>query len=376
MANMQEKKPLTHAERIRIAVAAAFALLLLGAAAATWYFRDELFGAQEHILSVGQTESRLAYSYEPGAGQCFAMAGKNLAAVTGSGFSLFGPDGTLLGSTVTALQTPTVDGCAAYAAVFDQGGQSLWFADADGSITSRTAAGDILCLHCSPSGHAALVTREAGYKAVVTVLDSDHSEVWRWYCSTAYVVSARVSPDGRMVAILCLDSEGSEVRLFSLASETQQAAFSVSATVCADLHWFSAERICVYSAERVQFFSADGVWSATYDFAENYPIFCKAADSFLCLALSPYRSGSVSTVVALDSSGREIAAIDEKQEILSLDAANGEILIFDTAGAAMYSSTGVLRGRLADVTGFRSALIRNKGEALLLASGFAEVYKF
>lgn len=376
MAHTTSREPLSRSERLRIAAAAVLAVLLLAAAAATWYFRDRLFGAGGRELSAASAQTEAGYSFEPGSGQCFAAVGRLLAVGSNSGCALLLPNGDTAASQSASLADPAVVSCADYAAFFDTEGQTLYFADADGSLSQYDCGGAIVSVRCSASGHLAVVSREAGYRALVTVLNAAHEEVYRWYSSESYVLAAHVSPDGRKLAVLCPGEKGSQVKFFSLVSETQLSAFSVSDTVLLELCWLSGDRLCAFCADRAVFFTAGGEWAGAYDFAGRYLTLYAAGSNFVCFALSPYRSGSGATVVSVDSSGKELSSTTFAGEILSLDAAGNEFLVFDTANAVLFGANGAKKGTLSDVSGFKKALIRTKGEALLVAAGFAEVYKF
>lgn len=376
MAHTTSREPLSRRERIRIAAASVLAVLLLAAAAATWYFRDRLFASDGSMRSVSDAQTEAGYSFDPASGQCFAAVGKLLAVGSNSGYALLAGGGETIASQSAALADPAVVSCADYAVFFDTEGQTLYFADADGTLSQYDCGGPIVSVRCSASGHLAVVSREAGYRAAVTVLNAAHEEVYRWYSSENYVLSAHVSPDGRKLAVLCPDDSGSRVKFFSLVSEETLAAFSVSDTILLDLCWLSGDRLGAFSADGAVFFTANGEWAGAYDFAGRYLTAYAAGSNFLCFALSPYRSGSGAAVVTVDGSGKELSSTTFAGEILSLDAAGNEFLVFDTANAVLFGANGTKKGTLSDVSGFKKALIRNKGEALLIAAGFAEVYKF
>lgn len=373
MAHTSKQKPLTRGERIRIAAGCAAGALLLAGAAAFWFFRVR---RDASVLSTADSQAQAVYDFDPGSSACYAAVGKLLAVGTGSGFSLLSPDGETLCSQSAALDDPAVVSCSDYAVFFDTGGQTLYIADADGSVSQYDCGGAIVSVRCAESGHLAVVSRLSGWRAAVTVLNAAHQEVYRWYSADHYVLSAQTSPDGRKLAVLCLDDTGSEVKIFSLTSETQQAAFAVSDTILLELGWLSGERLGAFCADSAVFFTAGGEWAGAYDFAGRYLTAYDWGGSFLCLALSPYRSGSGASVVTLDDSGKELSSTLFTGDILSIDAAGSEFLVLDTTSAVLYSASGVRRGTLSDTSGFKQALIRSKGEALLIAAGFAEVYKF
>lgn len=369
--------PLSRADRIRLIVGGILALLFLAGAAAVWLLRDRFGPDDLKLHTADPAEMTGTYTYEAASDQRFACLGSSLVVARGSGFELLDENGLSLASRVTAMQTPAISAGEDYAAVYDLGGRSLFWLGSDGSIQEQSFDGDILLAEVSPSGHCAVVSRETGYHALVSVWNSEHREVYRWYAGSAWPLGAAVSPDGKTLAVLCVSGTGSEVKFFALDSEIQKAAFAVSDTVLLDLHWFSNHELCAYSDERALFFSADGSWSATYDFGGKYLSGCaKGGNGFISFALSLYRSGSAATLVSLDAGGRVLGETQTDSQLLSMQARNSELLVLCAGGATLYSPSLSEKGSASNLSGFKQALLRSKGEALLLAAGFAEIYKF
>lgn len=366
---------LSRADRIRLIVGGILALLFLAGAAASWLLRDRF--APEALRTVSLGENTGSYTYEAADTQRFACLGSGLLSASSTGFSLQDEKGEVLATVVAAMEQPAVSAGESYAAVYDLGGKSLWILEPDGRRQSLSFDGEILLAEVSSGGCMTVVCRETGYRGLVCVYNAEHREIYRWYAGSAWPMSARVSPNGKMLAVLCLSGDGSEVKFFSLDSETQQAAFSVSDTVLLDLHWFSDTELCSYSHEGVLFFDAGGSWSGTYDFGGRHLAGCADGGSgFISFALSPYRSGTTATVVSLDAGGRVLGEKDTDTQILSMHAKDSELLVLCAGSAALYSPSLTEKGRATELIGFKQALIRSKGEALFLASGFAEVYKF
>ncbi len=378
MAENQSKPRLvlSRADRIRLIVGGLLALLLLLGSAGLWLFRDR-FSPDTLSRSPSTGELTASYSYEPAATQRFACIGSSLVILRPSGFELLDENGQTLASRVSAMEEPALSAGDEYAALYDLGGRSLFWLHEDGGITEHSFAGSILLAEVSESGHCVVVSRETGYHALVSVWDPDHQEIYRWYCASAWVLGAEMSPDGKTLAVLCSSGSGSEVKFFTLDSEKQQAAFTVSDTVLLDLSWLSDTELCAFSHERALFFSAEGTWSGTYDFGGKYlSAYAKGGDGFISFALSPYRSGTTAAVISLDAGGRLLGEADFDSSILSMHARDSELLVLGAGSARLYSPSLSEKGEATGLGGFKQAILRSKGEALLLAAGFAEVYKF
>ncbi|MCD8117596.1 MAG: DUF5711 family protein [Oscillospiraceae bacterium] len=362
---------------IRGALIALGAALLLFAACIIIWLNESSFNTDDLTLSVStEAVAEEEYIFDAGSGQVFAAVGDGLAVATSTGIELLDGEGNTVASTVTPMDSPAIAVCDSFAVFYDLGGTSITVVDLNGSIQTMTPADTIISLTVSESGYVTVTTEYTGYRALVEVYDPSLELVYQWYSSSAWVMSGLVSPDGKDLAVLSYTSSGSEVRLFDLSQSEQQAAFSVSDTILLDVHWFSSNRLCAISAEQVIYFDGNGQWQNTYDYGGQYLTGYAFGDGFLTLALSPYRAGTSSVLVSLDASGREQGQAELQSGIICLNASDSEILVLVSDSAILYSDSLEEKGRLTGLTGFKYAMLRSRGEAVLAASNYAEVYSF
>ncbi len=351
--------------------------MLLFAACIIIWLNESSFNTDDLTLSVStEAVAEEEYIFDAGSGQVFAAVGDGLAVATSTGIELLDGAGNTVASTVTPMDSPAIAVCDSFAVFYDLGGTSITVVDLNGSIQTMTPADTIISLTVSESGYVTVTTDYTGYRSRVEVLDPSLELVYQLYSSSARVMSGLVSPDGRDLAVLSYTSSGSEVRLFDLSRSEQQAAFSVSDTILLDVHWFSSNRLCAVSAEQVIYFDGNGQWQNTYDYGGQYLTGYAFGDGFLALALSPYRAGTSSVLVSLDASGREQGQAELQSGIICLNASDSEILVLVSDSAILYSDSLEEKGRLTGLTGFKYAMLRSKGEAVLAASNYAEVYSF
>ena len=353
------------------------AVVLFATTIVIWFYQDS-FRADELILStMTAVTAQDEYSFDAGSGQVFASAGRGLAVANSTGFELLGPDGSVVASKLLRMDEPAIAACDSYAVFYDLGGTNIAAADFDGMLRELSVAGSILSVTVSSGGYMAVTTEATGYQALVTVYNAALNPVYQWYSSSAWVISAAVSPDSHKLAVLSYTASGSEVRLFSLSQESQLAAFSVADKVLLDVHWFSATQLCAYTTEQVFFFQDSGQWMDTYSFSGQYLIGCATGGAgFITFALSPYRAGTTSVLVSLSASGKLLGTTDIQSEIISLTAYDSEVLTLCADGAILYSDSLLEKGRITGLPGFKYGLLRARGEALLIASNYAELYKF
>jgi len=358
-------------------VTLAAAIILFVATIVIWFYQDS-FHEDDLILStVTAAVAEDEYIFDAGSGQVFASAGQGLAVANSTGFELLDSTGSVAASKLMQMDNPAIAACDSYAVFYDIGGTNIAAARFDGTIQPLSVEGDILSATVSTGGYLAVTTEATGYRALVTVYNAELSPVYQWYSSSAWVISATVSPDNRKLAVLSYTVSGSEVRLFSLSATEQQAAFSVADKVLLDVHWFSSSRLCAYTTGQVFFFSSDGQWQDTYSFSDQYLIGCADDGAgFITFALSPYRTGTTSVLVSLDENGKTLGTADLQSGIVSMTASGDQVLVLCADGALLFSETLTEKGRITGLPGFKYGLLRSRGEALLIASNYAEVYKF
>ena len=362
----------------KAAISLFLAILLFAACIIIWLYRDRFDPDRLIVLSSDNVAvAKEEYVLDAGAGQVFATAGTGLAAATTSGLELMDGNGEVSVSYLFQMDNPAIAAGLDFAVFYDLGGTNAAVASYDGTIRELTPAGNIISVTVSQSGLIAVTTDCTGYRGLVTVYSTRLEPIYEWYSSSAWVISGEVSPDGRLLAVLCYTAAGSEVRFFDLTKTEQQSAFSVSDTVLVDVHWTSQDQLCAYSTDQAIFFNSRGVWLDTYGFGEQYLIGCTFdGNGFVSFALSPYRAGTMSHLVSLDTGGRLLGETDVESEIVSLTAYGSEILVLCPDGAILLSSSLSEKGQLNGLTGFKYGLLRSRGEALLVSSNYAEVYSF
>ncbi len=368
--------PFSQRDAVSAIVALIAAIVLLAAAVVVWIYRDN-FSADNMVLYDDTATPEDEFVFDAGSGESFAAAGNGLAVANSSGLELLNSEGTAVTSKLMQMENPTADGCEDFAIFYDLGGTKLAVARFDGTVEEIPVSNEILSATVSRGGYISVTTEYTGRRALVTVYDPNLDEIYEWFSSSAWVLSACVSPDGEHLAVLSYTTTGSEVRFFDLNRESQQAAFSVDDTILLDLHWFNSNRLCALSGDQVFFFTADGTWQNTYAFAGQYLVgYTFDGANCAAIALSPYRTGTTATLVTLDPAGQELGTAQVDSAIVCLAASDLEVLVLCSDGAILYNSSLAEKSRLSGLPGFKYALLRSRGEALLIATNYAEVYSF
>lgn len=372
---MEEKKEKKRG-RLRVILAAVAALILIVGALLVLLYRDQLTPQRlNDTFGEGAPEAQTdPFTYEIGSGQIFAVSGNRLAVASATGIQLLSDKGVTLLHEVFAMNKAAISASEKYCVFYDAGGSELRFADADGAVKPLDVKNAIISARVNDGGFLTVVTEESGYKAVVTVYNNALQPVFAWHSGSAYVLAAQVAPNGKTLAALCVDGEGSRLTLFSLSSEKPIGSFEAPGELFWDMRWMGRDRLCLLSETRLVFLDSSAKQSSGYDFSGKYLLDYDLSGSFAALVLGEYRSGGGSELVTVDTEAREKGrAAVRQRDILSVSAgANGVLVLYaDSLELLTDSLTPV--NSTQDVLGVKQALLRKDGKCLLLSAYSAEL---
>lgn len=372
------KKPKKlHILRSTLAMLTTIALVAAGLLA--FIYRDYL--SEEGLRSIFSRGDSPApagepFTYENGSNQTFALAGDGLAVASSSGIQLLDSSGVEVFSQVTSMENPAVSASRSLALFYDVGGDICVAAGFDGEGKSVDAGRGIVSASVNTSGYFTVISEESGSRGLVHAYDSQCRELYRWYAGTGWPIKAAVSPDNRRLAVLCVTDEGSAIVLLRLDSETEQARLSYPGKLLFDMYFMSSERICAIGEDMVCFAGTDGGEVSRYDFAGQYlTAYDFGSTGFAAVYISPYRTGG-GTLVTLDADGSVLGSVELGGEMIALSAADRRLLTVTAGGLSLYSQSLELQKSEETLITAKTALLRPRGDALLLSSYFAQLHSF
>ncbi len=372
---MEKKKAKTRG-RLRTIFAVAAALVLIVGALLVLLYRDQLT-PQKLGDTFGENktpEDTEPFTYEAGGGQVFAVSGNRLAVASTTGVQLLNDRGETIHREVFSLGTPAISASEKYCLFYDAGGTQLRLADADGGIQALETEAGIVSARVNEGGYLSVVTEETGYKAVVTVYDSTLQPVFAWHSGSSYILAAQVAPNGKTLAALCVDGEGSKVVFFSLSSEKPIGSFAADNELFWELRWMGRDRLCLLSEARFVFLDGDAKEIAAFDFGGKYLLEYDIGGSFAVVLLGEYRSGGSCELITVDTEAREKGRTPVRQrDVLSVSAGSGGVLVLFADSLELMSDSLASVNSLRDVLGVKQALLRKDGKCLLLSAYSAEL---
>lgn len=362
------------------------AAVVLGAVAAV-VFRDNLNldsikrWLHYRTLSVSDSGRAESFAYGGSLDDTFAVLDGDLLVCSANNLSLYSGSGTRYVNQPVGMDNPTVDTNGSLAVAYDAGGGELYVLGQRELIWQAQGLSSILSARLNRSGYLTVVTQSSGYRGTVTVYDASYAPLMSVNVSSAFVMDAALSNDGRTLAIVTVGQEGgvfrSQLDLYAMNTGDTGAfqpdtTLSLGPCVVLDtLHtldqvWLLSDRGLTIADHQGQAVTAD--WSNLY--LKRYTL---GGDGFATALLGQYRAGSQAQLWVVDRQG-QIRTLDIHQQVLSLSAAGRYIAVLTGDRLDIYTDTLELYATLQGTQGARTALALPDGSAVLLSADEASFY--
>lgn len=365
---------------LRRVLAGVLTALLIALALLVFVFRDRLTseGLRETFGKAPAAEwTDETYTYETGSGQVFASVGDGLAVASSSAVQLLDEQGETVFKQVVSYGEPAVFGADKAALFCDIGGTGCLYVTAAGESSAVKPEGEILSASLNAAGWFVLITEEAGYKGLVSVYNAACELQYQWWSGSGYALRAALSPNSRSLAVLTADMEGGYVRFFTLTSEQEQAAAFYADELLFDLSFMDNDTVCALGQEAVRFLGTDGTERGSYLLGESYLMdYTLDSRDFIALFVSDYRTGERGRLVTLDAAGRVLGTAETERSVTVLSAQGRQLLVMTSGDLSLYNENLVRQYTNETLMTARSALLRPKGDILLLGAYSAERFSF
>lgn len=332
-------------------------------------------------LAVSDSGRAESFPYDGTLDDTFAVLDGDLLVCAPNTISLYSGSGTCYVSQPVQMETPVVDTNGSLAVVYDAGGEQLYVLGQRELIWQGEDLSGILSARLNRSGYLTVVTQGSGYRGVVTVYDSTYAPLMQVNVSSAFVMDAALSDDGRTLAILTVSQDSglfqSNLALYTLdTGGTGQ--FVPDATLplgtgvvlelrhTADRVWMVCDQGLILADHQGQLVCCD--WSQLY--LKRYTL---DGDGFAAALLGKYRAGSQAQLWVCDSQG-QVRTLELDQQVLSLSAAGQYLAVLTGDRLDLYTSDLTLYATLEGTQGARTVLALEDGSAILLGSDTASYY--
>lgn len=363
------------------------ALVLLLAAVTAVVFRDRLnmdnikrwFHYRSLMLSdSGQAES---FPYDGDLNDTFASLDGDLLVCSRNAISLYSGSGTCYVSQSVSMENPVVDANGSFAVVYDAGGEQLCVLGQRQLVWEAEGLSSILSARLNKNGQLTVVTQSGGYRGTVTVYGTDYEPIMSVSLSSAYVMDAALSDDGKTLSILTV---GQEDGAFSSTLSLYTLNTAGGGDFIPDLTCSLGGNVVIATKH-----TADQVWSlgdqglditdhsgktASVDWSNRYlKRYTMNGNGFVAALLGYHRAGSQAELYTVDSSG-VYRTVEYHEQVLSLASAGRYVAVLTGDRLDIYTSDLELYDTLEGTQGARTVLLMDDGSAILISAESASFY--
>ena len=329
----------------------------------------------------GQAES---FDYSPSATDVFASVGNNLLVASSGGVRLYSGGGVCYTEEDMVLEQPAVHVCGSTAAVWSVGGNAVWlYRDRARLGELKDLDGAILSVRLNSSGWLAVTTRAAGYKAVISVYDSELTLRMAFRLSAAFITDAVVTEDCKSLAVISIGQKDasfeSSISLYDISSRQESGVdYDLTPTlscvlgnnVIVDLNSSSSVWCVGDSGLSVLQGSAVENWSYQEQHLKNYAF----SSEFAAVLVGKYRAGTQAELYTVDAAGTPSAGRVINEQVLSLSASGKYVAVLTADRLDIYTRDLNHYATLEGTNGAQKVLMRSDGTALLIDSETAHLY--
>ena len=320
-----------------------------------------------------------AFQFDSSGRGGFSSLGDDLLVWSSAGIRLYSSSGVEYLNDALSLLHPMADIRDDAAVVYDAGGTTLRvYADRAQIFSLDAEQGhEILSARMGPGRTLAVVTRETGYKGVVTLYGNDFQPTMAIRISTRYVMDAIPSQDGKTIAVLTVGQSNntfeSTLALYDRAGNEAFAQCSLGNNAILDLSC-SGGVFWALGETGLSIVSTDGTANLTCDYGGAYlKDYSLGGDGYAALLLGKYRAGSSTTLTTVDTKGETIATLDLEDQILDLATSGRYVAVLTASTLTIYTKDLQVYETIDNTMGARNVVLRSDGTAYLASGETAQL---
>ena len=320
------------------------------------------------------------YQYPAYDSNAYAVYENGLAVATSSGLMLYDETGSPLTEISAAMDNPNVNVAGNYVAAWDIGGTTLCAARSGEEHLNRTLDHTILDVDLSANGDMVFASGADGYRTMLTMMDNQTQERFKWYSSAQYLPLCAVNSGGTQLAAIALGQEqgaftSSLLLLDPTVEEQEPVQVALGNQLIYELDYLQDRYLCAVGETSLQLLRTTGEVHGTYGYnGEHLMKYDISGDGFVTLALNPYQTGSQYVLKTVEYDGQERGSLALGQEVLHLSVAGDYVAVLTASGLQIYTSDLQLYAQTDDVLGVTQVLMREDGTAVLVAANHASLF--
>lgn len=372
-------KQLTLRQQLLLLLAGVLALILIVFVAS---YRDRMgLSLVQRWFTYDNDRHSITYSHGARSEDLFAGVNYKLLVCSDGVLQLLSPSGETILHEQHSFSSPAMSSNGKQAVVYDAGGQTLYVIAKDKIVFTSTLMTDqhIRSATINQSGWLAVTTKESGYRGVVTIYNSSRELFMAINLSEYYPVSAMVTSDNKGVYVLTEGQNNgifeSRLLYYTFDDKEPRAQISLGDQMVLSMR-STSNRSWVLSDSGLYTLLPSGELFSQYEFRGNYLRSASLdGNDFAALLLSPSQSGSVGTLVTVDSNGQVIGTLELEEQVLSLKASGRYVAVLTANQVILYNRdlTNVISSS-SSISGIRTIALFADGSLALISDELVRLY--
>ncbi|MGM9612550.1 MAG: DUF5711 family protein, partial [Butyricicoccus sp.] len=354
----------------------AAAFVLFCAANLSLFSRDTLRHMSAWIVAgLSSADAGTIVEYATGNTPTVAAFADSLAVADNDTLNLQKPGAVQLTESL-GYSSPVLETTDHYVLAYDRGGYGAMLTTAIAVASKQTLQAPILFGCVSENGDYALITSEAGYKAVITVYTSSGKQRFRWATPDYYFQAAALSEDGKRLVVAGFHQDGTELEsiLFfrDLNSEEITSQISLGSVVPLAVDFLDANTAAVVGDYATMLVSRKGQIVHSIDYAVDDLTAYGFGSGALVIGVHSYSSSARTALTVLDADGHESDPLLLSEELQAIDYDGARLALLTGSGLTVYDSALRPLWENPGAAGARSVCLTADGSAWVTYSKQAE----
>lgn len=157
-------------------------------------------------------EDIIAIDLDTGKSNQVYVYNKYIAILNNQVMKLYNNYGEEINSISVSINKALFDSNDKYLAIAEDGGGEIYLILDKTYLWSNKTEGEILQVHVNRNGYVAIITKDSTYKSIITVYNSDGTQLFRSYFSDTRIIDISISNDNKYIAIGEIDSTGALIK--------------------------------------------------------------------------------------------------------------------------------------------------------------------
>lgn len=358
------------------------AVILVVVAVVLLWDQSSFDGLRRSIIyaTAKKDESGCAELYEYNGDQTsrFAVLDGSLVALSGNRLLMMNEKGKNLVNEAVRFSSPTLISNERCAVAYDTGGTALYLLGSKGVLWTLESEGEILSATINENNYITVVANKSGYKAAVYVYSDTGEPIFEFDSADRFVMTAALSRDNHTLAAVTMGQENghfsSYLVLYRTNSKEPIKKTQISDGAVYEVGWTDG-CFCVVAEDGLYFWETDGTQVGSYIFNNVYLLrCCLKGNGYVSLLVSPYKSGSQCTLLAVDTEGNELGCCEIDNEVLNFDSAGRYTAVLCADELTIYDKAMQCVSELRDISEAHQVLMRADGSAVLAGATIARLY--